>query len=67
MFDPELLETRDVIRDVERFAPKMMLEQEIYQKKGCEIMNIITLGEVMFEALMNDIENVTVFIKEEEW
>ena len=29
MFDPEPLETRGVIRDVERFAPKMMLEQEI--------------------------------------
>tara|TARA_B110000444_G_scaffold228015_1_gene233525 strand:- start:538 stop:741 length:204 start_codon:yes stop_codon:yes gene_type:complete len=65
MFDPDSLETRDVIRDVERFTPKMMLEQEIYQKKRCEIMNIITLGKVMFEVLMNDIENVTVFIREE--
>jgi hypothetical protein len=28
-------------------------------------MNGITLGEIMFEELMNDIENVTVFLREE--
>lgn len=28
-------------------------------------MNGITLGEIMFEELMNDIGNVTVFLREE--
>lgn len=28
-------------------------------------MNGITLGEIMFEELMNDIENVTVLLQEE--
>ena len=28
-------------------------------------MNGMTLGEIMFEELMNDIENVTVFLREE--
>jgi len=28
-------------------------------------MNGITLGEIMFEELMNDIENVTVFLRKE--
>lgn len=55
MFDPDPLETRDV----ERFAPKMMLEQEIYQKKGCEIMNVLT--EAMIEEMERmNYEGVTV-------
>lgn len=57
MFDPDLLETRDV----ERFAPEMMLEQEIYQKKGCEIMNVLT--EAMIEEMERmNYEGVTVLL-----
>ena len=44
----------------------MTILQRVESMEIGETMNGITLGEIMFEELMNNIENVTVILKEEE-